>query len=440
MSPVITIVLALILLASLFFIIPYIRVRTQTWVLIAFVVVVAILFLLPKTALYNMKLPIIDNSMNGIIMNFLNDSVLFSGLITLDPTIHDKLLTFIEPIINACFILIGIAIIAIILSIVLFIVHLIQHRDKTFACVIGLLLTFVTAGAIIMSPVCTLVHINDTLNNTVTIKGKTLAESYPNYQKNYGGLLSLLNIIDLPQNVSKIFVDPANLISGGRLEDFDKEMYNIDKLLTKLDEAGITVIYTDPEYDFTNATKDSLNFTILGELIGECIKSKIYDGLPLVFTNQILGVFEQAIMEDTGKTELEQSLIMTQEEVNAQYLQLMDMLDFVLRHDMAAKCKDMNLVKLVELGLYITGKGAVGEALEIMNYPLVKKIADDADTVNFASIEVGGAIYACAKLYDVLNDWLASYRSTEEYKIVAKYLEMREIIELPETEESTENA
>ena len=98
------------------------------------------------------------------------------------------------------------------------------------------------------------------------------------------------------------------------------------------------------------------------------------------------------------------------------------------------------MVKLVELGLYITGKGAVGEALEIMNYPLVKKIADDADTVNFASIEVGGAIYACAKLYDVLNDWLASYRSTEEYKIVAKYLEMREIIELPETEESTENA
>ena len=292
-----------------------------------------------------------------------------------------------------------------------------------------------------MSPVCTLVHINDTLNNTVTIKGKTLAESYPNYQKKYGGLLSLLNIIDLPENVSDIFVDPANLISGGRLEDFDKEMYNIDKLLSKLDEAGITVIYTDPEYDFTNATKDSLNFTILGELIGECITSKIYDGLPLVFTNQILGVFEQKIKEDTGKTELEQSLIMTQEELNQQYLQLMDMLDFVLRYDMAKRASNLDLLKFGELVTHLTLNGGMPDALKIMQYPLVKKIADDADTQTILpAIEIGGALYACGRLYDVLNDWLESYRSTEEYKIVAKYLEMREIIELPETEESTENA
>lgn len=427
----IVIIAAIGLPLVLLFLTPYINIRKQKYFLIAFIAIVAILVLLPKTKLYTIRLPIINNSLNGYIMDFLNASVLFSGLTTIDPAIQSNLLTFIAPIISACVILIGVAIVAVVLSFVLFIMHLVQRRNKTFSCVVGLLLTIASAGAVVMAPVCSLVHINNTLNQTVTIKGKTLTESYPLYAEKYGTLLSLLNGIKIPDTISNPLVESVNILSRKKLDKLDTELNNVDALLTTLRDCGVTQIYTNPTFQFRNANTSTFNFDMLGKLITECHKSEIYDGLPRVFTNQILVHFENRIKSDTRKSVLEQPLEFNEADFHNQYLQLMDMLSFVVKYNLQHISENVGVSDVVSAGFSVVGGGGTSDALRIMEYPLVQKIADNADTSSIMGIEISGALYACGRLYGVLDSWLSAYRSTPEYQVVIRYLNMRNIIVTP---------
>jgi hypothetical protein len=171
----------------------------------------------------------------------------------------------------------------------------------------------------------------------------------------------------------------------------------------------------------------------MGTVIGITLESRLYGDISLAFLNDIATCFERQLMIDTGKQNVD--LHFTKEEFKAQYLEIMDMLKFVVELDLINRLNgffDPNKtygelfseVTSVAQDLLLDANNRHQLLNKILNYQFIKDVSAYLDV----EISLVSAIYACMRLYTVMDYWKSEYTGSDLYNVSKKFLEAREML------------
>jgi len=422
-SSMISIVFMLITLISFLYIPFYNKKYIKVFVIVIMFFSIAMIFV-PNNIIG--KIPFIGGNVENFIHDFLNMTQQFKDINELSPSIEVNVIKLIEKIIKlfTIFIIDGFAILVSI--IVLLISHIVKKKGKTWKIIPSAFLTSCLCFVMILTPLYSIFNINKKMNDNLTANGK-FYETYPEYKK-YKVIFDLLNkgssvITEDNQNILDKTYYLSSLFSSGADERIARDLSAITPLLNQLEDSGITIIYTDENFDFSQTTKTTFDFKEITSLISNVLKTEIFEDVARGFTNQILAVFEECIKEDTKTTE-EVSLTLSSREFKEQYVGIIKMLNFVVKFDLIDKVQNLSFTKLVNIVKDLKLTGMTTLLTEIVAHPLVTKIKYYTNELT----GIQAAIYACIKLYDVLNAWLSEYRNTSLYNTSKTFLELRGII------------
>lgn len=303
----------------------------------------------------------------------------------------------------------------------MFIIHVTKIKEKVTTVTIGFICILFAGIIMILSPLTIIDELKMAVNDNVARKGEILTETY-NYEK-YDKFIGLINTFSVNSPIPDLTNGLMNFFTFNNVNILKKELYEVDDYLLKLKDTGATIIYTDKSFDFRKTTKETFDFEVFKDLIVETFDSRWYKEASLSFANQIMTCFEERVAYDVGIDRSKVNLQFTAKEFNEQYDDLMDMLAFVVDNNLVNKTSNLTFSKLISLAGDL-GLSGISEVFDIAESPIINKINQYVKQSN----AINKCVYACARLYDVMNDWLIKYKQTSLYYTITTFLTFREII------------
>lgn len=414
----------LIVILGLFLIAPFLKTR-KSQIIIATILVVFIVLVLvfPNSILMDIKFPILNSSIYDITIDFASKSGHYGHLIEFDQGVEENTLNVVTNIIKAIMILVVLGLTLLISTLVLFITSLAKKNGKKAKVCFSTLGLIVLSFVMLLSPVYTTVNIYTSINRSMGKKNSSLLESYPQYEK-YEKILKVLDTIsdkvDVDLAIFDLFNYPVDALSLGGSYYLKHDMDSVDSYLLKLKNSGITIIYTDENFDFYNTKKDTFDFDKIIGLMTDVGTSKIYNDISRNYTNQILRTLEKELAVEVGKGELD--LEFSKEEYASQYKDLMKLLEFVVEYDLVDRIKNISVASVLDLVAEINFK--VVDMPDFSKLSVVNKIKSYLGY----NTNLAAALYTCSRLYDSMNVWLAEYKQSEFYNVSYSFLQWRGIL------------
>jgi len=415
-------ILLLVVIHLLLWLIPFIDIKKQKIIVILSIIITVVMILTPPLDwVWNIKLPIINNTIDNFTIEFMSNSGLYSDLLTIIPSFETEILAVLKGVIKGVIVDIVLSLVYIITALVMFIIHVSKIKQKITTVTIGFICILFAGIIMILSPLAIMNELKMAVNDNVARKGEILTETY-NYEK-YDKFIGLINTLSINSPVPDLTNGLMNFFTFNNVNILKKELYKVDDYLLKLKDTGATIIYTDKSFDFRKTTKETFDFEIFKDLIVETFDSRWYKEASLSFANQIMTCFEERVAYDVGIDRSKVNLQFTAKEFNEQYDDLMDMLAFVVDNNLVNKTSNLSFSKLISLAGEL-GLSGISEVFDIAESPIINKINQYVKQSN----AISKCVYACARLYDVMNDWLIKYKQTSLYYTITTFLTFREII------------
>ncbi len=419
--------LAIVLL--IFSLTPFFKSKVQIYIALVMFGLSAAMFVLPNEWFMETKMPIIDNSIENIILEVLNKIKMYKVVTEFDVTIQEKILGMVPGIVKTCFVYFFFVVEVVLITLICFIIHLIKKGRKPARVSIGVIAILVISFVIAYTPIDTC----KTLYNTFTevAANGELLENYPElseYEKEIKLLEEIFEKCEIEfLNEYSIFPSPDDDFIKGNHAQLISELKRLESLMKKVDSTGIEIIYENPNFRFKHTTENTFNFDRIKELIDDVSESKIYNNMALLYTNDILVAFED-IISDGQKDRI--NLQLSEKEFKEQYVQILELLKFVAEHDLARKVEDLVSSKITDFitkGINLLqelGKEGRNKLTTFGEYPIIAKIKE----YKGFSIDLIAEIYACLQLYNSMDLWLSRYRGTELYKVAGEFLILKGVI------------
>jgi len=423
MLPIVSLLLFIALFALSFFVfmmIPFRRKKFKVIFISFLALFMVVMAFVPSSVICSIHLPIINSTIHDFAISFLEKSEDFRVINEFSGGLYDEIIPLIEDVVKTAFVFIFVAISLMLASIVSFIMHLFFKKKQLLKTSLFTTLTLVMSIIILLVPTFNVYILADEMKSQLSKEGEAIYETYPEYleYKEIFDLIDKISIIETETIIDDIPLGVFSAYSGGSSELLINELRNINPMIDLLKETGITVIFEDPSFDFSMTRDGTFNYKKMDTLLHIVSKSPIYKGVALAFVNDVMGDLEK-IVEAEFNFNKDIDLQFTSEELETQYLDLLNMLDFVVKHDLI---RFLNLNQDELQNALDTVVGVLLDAPElvkIIEYPVLKKVTTGL---------VGRAIVAiklCVRLYTAMNMWLEKYKATDMYQTASDFLKMK---------------
>lgn len=422
-------ILFLLITLMTFILIPFYKKNIKKYFALGLLIFSLIMFFVPESLIG--KFPFIGGNVEKFIHDFLNSTKQFKDINGLSPSIESNLIYLIEKTIKMCVIFIVDGLVILLSSILFFIVHIVKKKKNYAGLTFSTILTVMLCFVMILAPLYSIFNINKKMNENLASDG-ALYKSYPEYEK-YKEIFDFLNKGSsmINEKNEKILDNTYYLtyfFSNGADRRIVDDLSSVKPLLNQLKDSGLTIIYTDKDFDFSETTETTFDFDEMNSLIANVLKTEIFNDVARGFANQILALFEEQLKVDSETTD-DIMLTLSPEEFRKQYKGIVKMLKFVVDYDLADRVQNMNISTLLSIIKDLKVDGLITLLTEIVRYPLVQKIKQYMDQkYGLNPTGLDAAIYACVRLYDVLNTWLKEYRTTSLYNTSEEFLRLGGII------------
>lgn len=426
---------------AVFYITPTLSNKTKNYICLACGILLGVLLLIPQSFYSGIKLPIINQTIEEFGDTVISNNAELSDLIAFDSNIGINIKAMINKIIVGSVFSILFGIIVFFVSLITWLVHIINIRRNVVLSTIGTCIVLFLSLIFISSPMFSVVEISNQLNLSVARENETVVETYPEYQ-NYNKIFNFLNddsnIFNVEnENLLTWVSSPTNLFSMNNSATIIDELKSINPMLLKLKDSGITKIFTDSNFSFANIDSDTFDFTIMKELIKQTLNSKLVNNTARSFTNKIMEKLEITLKQDSGNSG-DPDLIFTSKMFKNEYQNLIDLFAFVVDKNLVSFLGDnydnFNMTNFVSnLPDLISQIGIDGilPSLSILGFPIVQRVAEYLNLPSSTVIlgyPVGAALYTCARLYKMLDNWLIEFRLESMYQSSINFLNIRQII------------
>ena len=410
-------ILVLVVTLLIFAFTPFVKPKVRKVISIVIGLFLIVMVFVPSSILSDISLPFINSSISEFTKQFLLKNEMFTDILGFDPTIDDKITSLILGVVKMCFVYIFLAAILFVSNLILYLIHLITSRKKMIRASLSFIFIFIMSISFVMIPVYSIVNINYSLN-TVLTKNKSFVETYPEYGE-YEEVFSILDkgngLIESELDLSEVFIVCAGLYSENSYNDLIGELNSIDSITYLAKRSGVYILYTDKEFDFSKTKKDTFDFETIKLIISNVLKSKIYDDMARLYTNQILAKLEEELYKKENKSS-KLELEMNEEKFKEEYVGLIDLLKFVADYDLANRLSSFNFSHMANLVSELDSD-ALNTLANLSTYPLINKIKDYLQTTTTIA-----SIYTCLVLYDALNTWYEEYKTTDLYLSIEQFL------------------
>lgn len=409
-------------MSAIFFFSPILSKRLKFILLPIFLGIALIIILLPNSVVADIKVPFTDKSISSVIVDFLHTSQDFTNLVNYDPNVSEQVIDTSTSIVKACAACLVLGFSFFISAVVGYFIRLGQKSKRLLLTSIELLAIMAMSVVFIASPIATVVSINQSLDTAVARENENLRETYPEFAK-YEFMFRLVELGDFMtenDDVGNILLSPVKAFSFADLDTLNNDLNKIDSLLGLFKETGLTTLYTDPDFDFSETTEETFNFDKLIAIVDETLDTKLLNNLARSFTNDILGHFEKILQEPSGTEELKEnpSLKLSEQEFRDQYVQIFKLMEQVVKYDLVEHATHMDTDSVIELIEKMDPDGFIDLLIGIRDNPIVKKIDNYLGTDN----ELTAGIYTCIRMYDAMNSWLNEFRTTDFYRTAEIFL------------------
>lgn len=413
--------LLIVALLAIFFFGPIYSKRFKFIILPIFLAITVVLILIPNNVFADIKVPILNKSISGVVNEFLHTSPDFTNLVEYDPNISENVAVISASIVKASVASIFFGASLLITIAIGFFIKLGKKNGKVLLSTMQMLVVVILSAVFIVSPLATVVSINQGLDKSVARENENFRDTYPEFEK-YELMFKLVEVFDFMtanDTVGNVLLAPVNTLSFTNLNKLTSDFGEVDDMLVLFREGGLNILYTDPDFDFSETVEGTFNFTKLKELVGKTLKTSILDNLARSFTNDILGHFENILQPPTGvSAEGKPTLKLTEEEFKTQYVEILDLMEQVVKYDLVEHATNMNTDSVIDLINKMEPDAFINLLAAIGNNPMVKKIDDYLKTDN----ELTAGIYTCIRMYDAMNSWLNDFRETEFYRTAEEFL------------------
>lgn len=435
-------VLILVILI-IFMITPFLENNFQKYMTAGIIVFLFVMAFVPGEIFCDIPLPIVNDTINGFVNTFLNETKLYQDIVAFDPTITGKILPMVAGVVKMCVVFVLLASVLLITTLVLYIIHLCKcikkdkKERKLLKVTSGFIFTMIMSMLILCIPVYSILDLNRNLSSGLAKEDATLMEVHQEYKK----YEKIFNVLDkgsekLPVKdsfINKVIYTLTPLYSNNKYNELVNELNSLNEVMELLKKTGIEILYTDKEFDFTNTTKDTFNYNEIKSLIAKVLESKVYADMSRQYMNAILLEFENIITEDREKEE-RLLLRMTEEKFRQEYKGIINMLKLVADYDLVKEAKkidkNMSWNEIKDVGSTLVqiakDKGLVeGIDLidEICNMPIVIKVKEYT-----GQNVIEAAVYTCVRIYSAMNAWLENYRQTDLYNTADAFLRIKGVI------------
>lgn len=419
-------ILALILLVLIhvvFGLVPFIDKRKQMYVLIVTIMITLLMILVPPNWLWNIRLPIINNTIDGFAIEFMSATGMYSDVLKLIPTIEVEVLEVVRAVVRGLIACIVLSLMYLITVLVMYIIHITKIKTKIALNSVGFACVVIGCVLMIISPFSYINAVKMMVNDNIARKGETLSETYS--YNNYDEFIQLIDGLSFNSPVPGITSGFMDLFTFNKINVLETELYEIDSYLLKFKDTGATIIYTDKNFKFRQATRYTFNFDAFKELIVDTLNSRWYQDVGLIYANQIMDSLEERVAFDIGTTKSNVNLEFTESEFREQYDDLMDMLHFAIENDLSNKASNLSFSNLKQF-LKNFSNGDLLNASNISKSPIISKMSHYVEFDNDNEV----MIYGCVRLYDAIDDWLLEYKQTSLYTTIMRFLSFRDIIKV----------
>ena len=384
--------------------------------------VAVVIILIPNSTFSAINVPIFNNTVAGIVEEFLHTTPDFTNLVEYDPNVSAQVIDIATSIVKACVASVFLGVAFILTTIVGYVVRMCKANKKVVFASLELIAVVLMSSLFIVSPIATVVSINNSLNAAVAKDNETLVESYPEFSK----FELMFKIVEmggfLTQNetVENVLLSPVMTLSFADLNELKSDLAKVDELMVAFKESGLTILYTNKDFDFSTTVVGTFNFEVLKGLIANTLETSMFNDLARSFTNDILGHFETILQPPSNvEGDIEKpTLKLSKEEFKSQYAQIMDLMELVVKYDLVEHATNMDTDSVIELINKMDPTEFIDLLVAIRDNPIVTKIDTYLNTDN----ELTAGIYTCIRLYDSMNSWLDAFRTTDFYKTAEVFL------------------
>lgn len=410
---------------------PFLKSKVQIGIAALLLGLAIVVYFLPNEWFMETEFPILNKSIEETILKVLNQIDMYRVITDYDTTIEGKILSYVPGIVKMCFVYIFFIVEVLITTIVLFIVHMTKKDKKVVKVSVGSGLILVASILIACIPIDACKSLYNTVEDV--IGEDNLVKNYPELNK-YKKEIDFLDdffdkvTIDAIDDVA-IFSYPVSIFSGSDYNKLLAEINRLELVMKLVKGTGIGILYENPDFSFRDTDKNTFNFEEIKKVVQEVNNSSIYDNMALLYTNDILASFENEISSKTSKEE-KIKLKMTQEEFENQYVDILDLLKFVIDYDLVDELETLlasDLRGFITNGVSLLdrlGKEGRAKLSTFGEYEIIVKIK------KYLGIENAllAAVYTCLTLYDAMDSWLLEYKQTDLYDAADKFLKIKGVI------------
>jgi len=189
-------ILLLVVIHLLLWLIPFIDIKKQKIIVILSIIITVVMILTPPLDwVWNIKLPIINNTIDNFTIEFMSNSGLYSDLLTIIPSFETEILAVLKGVIKGVIVDIVLSLVYIITALVMFIIHVSKIKQKITTVTIGFICILFAGIIMILSPLAIMNELKMAVNDNVARKGEILTETY-NYEK-YDKFIGLINTLSI---------------------------------------------------------------------------------------------------------------------------------------------------------------------------------------------------------------------------------------------------
>jgi len=410
------------LLFLIFFWTPYnLEKSRKIYIFIILAICVAII-LVPNDFLFNLNIPFVNKSGNEIISTLLSNNQYFSSVSLFDPSIEPVLVAMIQNLVKSCFVLILLAVIFLLSSIILFIYHLIKYRSRVIEAILGTIVLIFLSAVVALSPVVSLINLNQELKDGLAKDGQTITETYPSYAQ-YTDLLDTMYQYDYRDSFMNYLTYPTDLLSFNSYGNITRSLQKIKPMLNELKQTGISIMFMQDDFDFYDTKSDTFNFDKIESTAYIALSSKIYGSMPVVYANDIAEQLAKELKARANKSNV-LDLSFSKDTLKAQCKDLLNLLRRAIESNLIEKvnnfAKEVTLDNIMDL-INSLDSNTIDLINSLSDYPIIRKIHSYLGTQTY----VGAGIFTIISLYPALNNWLDEFKTTSMFTTAKDFLVMQ---------------
>lgn len=410
------------LLFLVFFWTPYNLERSRKFFIFIILAICVAIILVPNDFLFSINIPFVNKSGNEIISSLLNNNQYFSSVSQFDPSIEPVLVGMIQSLAKSCIVLLFIAVIFLITSLVLFIYHLIKYKNRVIESFIGTIVLLVLSAIVALSPVISLVNLNQNLKDGLAKDGKTITETYPTYSQ-YNDLFNTLSQYDYRDSIANYLTYTTDLLSFSSYGNITRSLEKIKPMLNEFKQTGISIMFMQDDFDFYNTKSNTFNFDKIESTVYIALSSKIYGSLPVVYANDIAEHLAKELKTRANKSKT-LDLSFSKDTLRSQCSDLLNLLRRAIESNLVEKvnnfAQEVTLDNLMDLINSLDSK-TIDLINSLSDYPIIRKIHNYLGTQTY----VGAGIFTIISLYPALNNWLDEFKTTSMFTTSKDFMIMQ---------------